>query len=878
MLLFADWLLENQHLPQILAGSPNAVEVFVGERDAPCEPLDRIVAELDLSVPSERGDILALYLSPQHLRHLRSGGRSSGAVGVNLISKPVLLDPDSELPKLALTSKARTLAFLHGLLRKAEVDPGSVIRRETWSAAAFGCVREILTRATDRLIVRSSAVSEDSFESSHAGAYESVLDVEPTAEALSDAIERVFGSYGHSHPLDEVLVQGQLRDVACSGVCSTRVIGKNAPYYVISYDEHSGRTDTVTSGSTNEIKTQYVLRWANLAAVRIPETVKQVLAAVQEIEATVDSDALDIEFIVDRAERVHIVQVRPLVGRYQGDPNEAVLERVRQSVELFRAHAGTDDNIALGTRTLFGVMPDANPAELIGIKPKPLAFTLYRHLITDDVVGNQRHEYGYRDIRPRRHMLKMGGSPFIDVRTSFNSFTPRDLDGATTRRLIDLYLERLATNPSLHDKVEFEVVVSCWFPGVDTWLGQRYGHALSSEEISRIVKASAAIFKGAVNRVEGDSSDVEAYGHLFDAVTQSSLSPLHKAHRLIEICHDFGCKPFAHLARSAFVAVSVLKGFVRESILSQAEYDTYLRSVESVSTTMARDAFATRSGLLSFAQFNDRYGHLRPGTYDITSEAYFEDPHKYLDPIVDASTEVVKPVLQLSSQTLFEIEHRFAQDGIALSFAEFDRFARQAIHGREHGKFTYTKFLSHALDQLIRWGHEIGLSRDDLAFLEVGDLHGIVSGTLPVASIKSMLRERRGLYEIDTLIELPELIEREEDFYAFHKTPGQPNYITGNSIAARLAFVSQQAPISERELLDCVAVIEGADPGYDWLFGCGISGLITKYGGANSHMAIRCAELGIPAAIGVGDVVYRSAETARLVRMDCINKRLEFSN
>ncbi|GIS28374.1 MAG: hypothetical protein CM15mP129_05710 [Chloroflexota bacterium] len=37
-------------------------------------------------------------------------------------------------------------------------------------------------------------------------------------------------------------------------------------------------------------------------------------------------------------------------------------------------------------------------------------------------------------------------------------------------------------------------------------------------------------------------------------------------------------------------------------------------------------------------------------------------------------------------------------------------------------------------------------------------------------------------------------------------------------------------------------LIENADPGYDWLFNKGISG-ITKYGGANSHMAIRSAKL-----------------------------------
>ena len=37
----------------------------------------------------------------------------------------------------------------------------------------------------------------------------------------------------------------------------------------------------------------------------------------------------------------------------------------------------------LGNKTYFGVMPDWNPAEIIGIKPKPLALSLYQELITN---------------------------------------------------------------------------------------------------------------------------------------------------------------------------------------------------------------------------------------------------------------------------------------------------------------------------------------------------------------------------------------------------------------------------------------------------------------------------------------------------------------
>ena len=53
--------------------------------------------------------------------------------------------------------------------------------------------------------------------------------------------------------------------------------------------------------------------------------------------------------------------------------------------------------------------------------------------------------------------------------------------------------------------------------------------------------------------------------------------------------------------------------------------------------------------------------------------------------------------------------------------------------------------------------------------------------------------------------------------------------------------------------LEGIVCIENADPGYDFLFSKNIKGLITKYGGQNSHMAIRCAELNLPALIGVGE-------------------------
>ena len=66
-----------------------------------------------------------------------------------------------------------------------------------------------------------------------------------------------------------------------------------------------------------------------------------------------------------------------------------------------------------------------------------------------------------------------------------------------------------------------------------------------------------------------------------------------------------------------------------------------------------------------------------------------------------------------------------------------------------------------------------------------------------------------------------------------------------------------------------IVIIEGADPGFDWIFSQEIDGLITKYGGANSHMAIRCAEFGLPAAIGCGEQKFEQLLKSNYVQLDC---------
>ena len=71
-----------------------------------------------------------------------------------------------------------------------------------------------------------------------------------------------------------------------------------------------------------------------------------------------------------------------------------------------------------------------------------------------------------------------------------------------------------------------------------------------------------------------------------------------------------------------------------------------------------------------------------------------------------------------------------------------------------------------------------------------------------------------------------------------------------------------------------IVMTKNADPGYDWIFTKDIIGLITMYGGVASHMAIRCAELQLPAAIGCGELLYNTFNNRDRIQLDCKNKKI----
>ena len=605
------------------------------------------------------------------------------------------------------------------------------------------------------------------------------------------------------------------------------------------------------------------------------------LRAIDELETVVGHDGLDVEFAVTGEGEVYVLQVRPMTV----DPGErtvdddAIVETVEAARETFREGQRASPFV-LGDRTIYGVMPDWNPAEIIGRTPRLLAESLYRYLIMDEVWARQRAEFGYRDVRPQPLMQNFAGQPFVDVRADFNSFIPASVSEDLAGKLVDYYLSRLEDNPELHDKIEFEIALTC-LPFDFEYRAEPLKEAgFTDEELEELRDGLREITHGAFERVESgrDLEAVETLEERFEQLREADLPDLEVARTLLEDCRRLGTLPFAHLARSAFVAVSLLRSLERKDVLSEEDVSRFLNSLSTVAREFERDGYRVASGDLEFEAFVEEYGHLRPGTYDLTSPAYANDPEGYLQPTVEAAekpTDHPDPREIWDEETKAEIERELEEIGLPADCDRFVSFLEAAIEGREYSKFVFSKNLSEALERIAAFGDKHGFTREELSYVAIDDFLELTTNP-PSADLEAWLERRveegRKRHTVAQAVELPPLLCDEEDFLCFERPAREPNFVTAETVRADLAEPEAEA---DPELDGKIVMIPQADPGYDWFFGYDIEGLITMYGGTNSHMAIRAAEFGLPAAIGVGESLYEQLSGADVVELDCEAKTLE---
>lgn len=770
-------------------------------------------------------------------------------------------------------TKAQTLKYLKEQMSDLNILPILVIDSGTYYKDENTVINMVIRFAKkNRLIVRSSSKNEDTYTYSNAGKFESILNVDPNYAAVKSAIDSVLNSYDTKED-EEVLIQPMLQNVVISGVVFTADRESLADYYVVNYYEGTD-TSAVTSGNNGKLKT-FIYYKKNPVQIRKSE-IYELIDTCQRIEAFLDNEALDIEFAVDSDDIIYILQVRPIAEGKKTieymDVSTALGRIYKKAKKLSAPHP-----FLLGDSTCFGVMPDWNPAEILGARPKKLSISLYKELITDNIWAHQRYNYGYRDLTMHPLMTSFCGVPYIDARITFNSFVPQKLNVRIAEKLVNYYLDRLSRYPKYHDKIEFEIVFSCYYLGIHDKLRELLHYGFNENEITRIEFSLLELTNQIINSKNGlYKQDIEKISILeenYNTIVQSNISLVDKIYWLIEECKAYGTLPFAGVARAGFIAVQFLRSFVDIGIISRHEYDAYMNSLDTVNKKMNHCLAQYYKGEVSKEKFLEIYGHIRPGTYDILSKRYDEAFDEYFGDNIALDIEEKVKDFSFTPEQLSQIQLELEENGLLISAEELLNYIKASIEGREYLKFVFTRVVSKILQLIEELGARADIPKEDMAYLDISVVKqlyvDLYAGDIRTAFMAN-IRDNKKQYQTAICLKLPSIIVKPEDVYSFHLLEEEPNYITQKSVTGDIVILTEKNYDVEGKIV----CIQAADPGYDFLFSKGIAGLITQFGGVNSHMAIRCAELGIPAVIGVGEKNYAEWSRYRRITLDCQKRQI----
>ena len=520
--------------------------------------------------------------------------------------------------------------------------------------------------------------------------------------------------------------------------------------------------------------------------------------------------------------------------------------------------------------TYFGVMPDWNPAEIIGTKPKPLALSLYKELITDYVWALNRKNLGFRDMTSNYLMTSFFGTPFVEVRVDFNSWIPNQLDKNLATKLTNYYLNQFKKNTSAHDKVEFKILFTCYTPSSEKKLLKLKKFGFTNSEILKISKSLKFINKQALNQFPIYLENINTLKSKQENLVKSKIYEIDKINWLVEDCKRYGTYSFAGLARCGFIAIELLNSFVENGIITGHQKSNFLESINTITSRMIVD-----KNKLSKNNFIKKFGHLRPDTYEITSKNYEDGYSLYFKNNKNNKTNINNKRFFFDKLQKAKINNFLIRNDLNINFYDFINFIKESIKNREYSKYIFTKSIDLIFRELKKIAKRTKISINDMSYIDIKyilNLYYNLDNQNMSDKIKQISNENKKKYKFNLKIMLPEVLCNYQDIYLYSEGVNKINFVGNKTITLNTIFYKKEI---KNKLKNKIVCIESADPGYDFIFNENIGGLITKFGGANSHMAIRCAELGLPAAIGIGNFLFNKIANARIVSLNPSSNKID---
>ena len=198
---------------------------------------------------------------------------------------------------------------------------------------------------------------------------------------------------------------------------------------------------------------------------------------------------------------------------------------------------------------------------------------------------------------------------------------------------------------------------------------------------------------------------------------------------------------------------------------------------------------------------------------------------------------------------------------------------KKSIYHRERSKLYFSKFIDEIFEELRKLFKKLKISEKYISYTDLNLIlsiynnfnHHYLKKTISEDNYKNYKN-----YNFNLKFNLPNVITNQDDIYYNVEKFALPKFIGNKSVNARIKFLNNFN--KTQNLRNRIILIENADPGFDFIFSNKIKGLITAFGGPNSHMAIRCSEFGLPAVIGVGKKKFENLKSSNSILLDCNRK------
>ena len=705
-------------------------------------------------------------------------------------------------------------------------------------------IENIVDSFSQKIMIRSNSSSEDKEYSSSAGKYLSIGPIERNdLETIKKSWEMVVGSY-EEQDNQSVIFQNYIENAKSVSVLTSYKVGSDSAYRTFS-TYYGSETDAITSGKYSEINNFFMHRSFDILPKKY-EKYNVYLKIITQLEDLFKNKQLDIEMVLDKNNSPQLLQVRPLMGKKLN--KESIFEEKdvidRNLKNYKKLNKTTADRF--GTNQIYSNMSDMNPAEMIGKKPDNIAFGLYKFMFTDTTWNIQRGEFGYRKYSGGKLMELFNNVAYINVNHSLNSFLTRNLQKESCEEIINYQLNKLKENPHLHDSIEFDISRSSYVFDTVEEFSKEYKNIISPSEI----------IKWHNDLIQIDTQNKYTL-QKNKKIILSTFSKLDKSFEYskkenIKLIRDTMALPFTHHSRLGFVYFAQLNSLLEKEVISEDQKKLLLLSVNSISTKMKADAYEVKIGKKTLEGFLDVYGHIRAGNYNLLS-SNLKNNLNFTESLINNSEQPLEDNI-LPKDIYTNIEEYFTINEIPLKASAWIDMFQEGISTRENSKFYYTKGIDGILSEI---------SEKNTADSELFDLLDI-----------EFNEENTSDMRLKNVL-MPDLITSNEDFYFYEEMSKNGNYIGQGTVIGDVLLINNEAN-RPNNLENKIVVIPAADPGWDWIFNYKIKSLVTKYGGPNSHMAIRCAEHNIPAILGVGENNFTVISNSKSLKIDFSNEG--FSN